>query len=294
MGAQPVQLRQGRAGQPVSASPSRARPDQRRAPRHPEGRGLRRPALPRPADRRFPAAGHPAAQDHGPASHPGGAHVGGSGSRGPRPEHGLPARRSRARGAAAHGRAGTGGSRLRARTRSGRLRDFRRDPRSARSAQSGATVTNPLVTVIVAVHNGQRFLRPALESLYAQDYEPFEVVLIDDGSTDGSSEIARSFPSIRYVYQENRGQAAARNAGLLAARGEFLAYLDADDLIPPPKLRRQAEYLIANPDVGCVLGRQEIMLEPGVDPPDWLTRDSVFGDLDGIAFVSAMIRTELL
>jgi len=155
-------------------------------------------------------------------------------------------------------------------------------------------VTNPLVTVIVAVHNGQRFLRPALESLYAQDYEPFEVVLIDDGSTDGSSEIARSFPSIRYVYQENRGQAAARNAGLLAARGEFLAYLDDDDLIPPHKLRRQAEYLIANPDVGCVLGRQQIMLEPGVEPPEWLKRDTIFGDLDGIPFVSAMIRTELM
>ena len=155
-------------------------------------------------------------------------------------------------------------------------------------------MTNPLVTVIVAVHNGQRFLRPALESLYAQDYEPFEVVLIDDGSTDGSSEIARSFPSIRYVYQENRGQAAARNAGLLAARGEFLAYLDDDDLIPPHKLRRQAEYLIANPDVGCVLGRQQIMLEPGVEPPEWLKRDTIFGDLDGIPFVSAMIRTELM
>ena len=155
-------------------------------------------------------------------------------------------------------------------------------------------MTNPLVTVIMPVHNGERFLRPALESLDAQDYEPFEVVLIDDGSTDASAVIARGFPRIRYVYQENQGQAAARNAGLRLARGEFLAYLDADDLIPPHKLRRQAEYLVANPDVGCVLGRQQVMLEPGVDPPEWLTRDSIFGDLDGIPFVSAMIRTQLL
>jgi glycosyltransferase involved in cell wall biosynthesis len=155
-------------------------------------------------------------------------------------------------------------------------------------------VTNPLVTVIVAVHNGERFLRPALESLYAQDYEPFEVVFVDDGSTDGSGLIARAFPGTRYVHQENQGLAAARNTGLSFARGEFVAYLDDDDLIPSHKLRRQAEYLVANPDAGCVLARQEIMLEPGVDPPEWLTRDSVFGDLDGIPFVSAMIRTELL
>jgi glycosyltransferase involved in cell wall biosynthesis len=155
-------------------------------------------------------------------------------------------------------------------------------------------VTNPLVTVVVAVHNGERFLRPALESLYAQDYQPFEVVFVDDGSTDGSAEIARSFPGIRYVHQHNQGLAAARNTGLSLAEGELLAYLDDDDLIPPHKLRRQAEYLVANPDVGCVLGRQEIMLEPGFDPPEWLGRDKVFGDLDGVPLVSAMIRTELL
>jgi glycosyltransferase involved in cell wall biosynthesis len=155
-------------------------------------------------------------------------------------------------------------------------------------------LTNPLVTVVVAVYNGERFLHAALESLYAQDYKPFEVVFVDDGSTDGSAAIARAFRGIRYVHQENQGLAAARNTGLSHARGEFLAYLDDDDLIPSHKLRRQAEYLVANPDVGCVLGRQEIMLEPGVEPPQWLTRDSIFGDLDGIPFVSAMIRTQIL
>jgi glycosyltransferase involved in cell wall biosynthesis len=155
-------------------------------------------------------------------------------------------------------------------------------------------VTTPLVSVVVAVHNGERFLRAALQSLYAQDYDPFEVIFIDDGSADSSGDIAREFAGIRYVYQENKGLAAARNAGLELARGEFLAYLDDDDIIPSHKLRRQAGYLVDNPDVGCVLGRQEIMLEPGVEPPDWLTRDAIFGDLDGIPFVSAMIRTNIL
>jgi glycosyltransferase involved in cell wall biosynthesis len=155
-------------------------------------------------------------------------------------------------------------------------------------------VTKPLVSVIVAVHNGERFLRTALQSLYAQDYDHFEVIFIDDGSVDSSGDIAREFAGIRYVYQENKGLAAARNAGLELARGDFLAYLDDDDIIPSHKLRRQAGYLGDNPEVGCVLGRQEIMLEAGVEPPDWLTRDAIFGDLDGIPFVSAMIRTNIL
>jgi glycosyltransferase involved in cell wall biosynthesis len=155
-------------------------------------------------------------------------------------------------------------------------------------------VTNPLVTVIVAVNNGERFLRPALESLYAQDYRPFEVVFVDDGSSDGSAAIARSFPGLRYVRQENQGLAAARNTGLSCATGGLVAYLDDDDLLPPHKLRRQAGYLAENPEVGCVLGRQQILLEPGVEPPEWLSRDPVYGDLDGIPLVSAMIRTELL
>ena len=155
-------------------------------------------------------------------------------------------------------------------------------------------MTDPLVTVVVAVHNGERFLRAALESLYAQAYEAFEVVFVDDGSTDGTGAIAHSFPSIRYLYQENQGLAASRNVGLAMAQGEFLAFLDDDDVIPPHKLRRQAEYLVANPNVGCVLGRQEIVFEPGIEPPEWLTRDTIFGDLNGIPFVSAMIRTEVL
>ena len=122
----------------------------------------------------------------------------------------------------------------------------------------------PLVSVIVAVHNGERFLRPALESLFAQDHEPFEVVFVDDGSQDGSADIAREFPDLRYMYQENQGLAAARNAGLRLARGELVAYLDDDDLLPPHKLSRQVRYLVENPDVGCVLGSATRAARPRV------------------------------
>lgn len=155
-------------------------------------------------------------------------------------------------------------------------------------------MTDPLVTVVIAVHNGERYLRESLDSLYAQDYPHVDVVFIDDGSVDGSADIAKSYEGLRYIHQENAGLAAARNTGLANARGEFLAYLDDDDILMPYKLRIQVEHLVDHPDVGCVLGRQEIMLEPGVEPPEWLTRDTIYGDLDGIPLVSAMIRTDEL
>ena len=150
----------------------------------------------------------------------------------------------------------------------------------------------PLVSVITPVYNGERYLREALESLFAQDYTSFESIVVDDGSTDGSAGIAQSFP-VRYHRQENRGAAAARNAGLELASGELVAWLDSDDLLPPDKLGIQVRFLSEHPEIGCVLGRQEIMLE-GVEAPEWLTRDSVYGDLDGIPLVSAMVRREAL
>ncbi|MBA2708721.1 MAG: glycosyltransferase family 2 protein [Gemmatimonadaceae bacterium] len=151
---------------------------------------------------------------------------------------------------------------------------------------------DPLVTVIVAAHNGERFLRETLESLYAQDFESFETAFVDDGSTDRTAEIARCFP-VRYRYHENRGLAAARNTGLGMARGSLVAFLDDDDLLPTTKLTVQARYLLEHPETGCVLGRQEWIFENGVQPPK-LKRDPVYGDLGGIALGSAMIRRSVL
>ena len=151
---------------------------------------------------------------------------------------------------------------------------------------------DPLVTVVVAAYNGERFLRETLESLFAQDFDSFEAVFVDDGSEDGTAEIARSFP-VRYVRQENQGLPAARNAGLALARGELIAFLDDDDLLPPTKLSVQAEYLRDHLEVGCVLGRQEWIVEDGVEPPP-MPRDPIFGEVGGIQLVTAMIRRPVL
>ncbi|MGH3144097.1 MAG: glycosyltransferase family 2 protein [Gaiellales bacterium] len=152
-------------------------------------------------------------------------------------------------------------------------------------------MTKPLVTVIVAAFNGETYLRETLDSLFAQDFGAYEVVFVDDGSEDGTAEIARSFP-LRYIHQPNQGLPAARNAGLAVAQGDFIAFLDDDDLLPPNKLRVQARHLLENPDTGCVLGRCEWLFE-GIEPPN-LKRDPIYGELGGIQFVTAMIRRNVL
>jgi glycosyltransferase involved in cell wall biosynthesis len=143
----------------------------------------------------------------------------------------------------------------------------------------------PLVTVVVAVYNAERFLREALDSVLAQDYEPLEVIVVDDGSTDRSGEIARSYPRLRYLRQENGGPAAARNAAIAFARGELLAVADADDVQLPHRLSLQVGYLLEHPEVSVTLGRQE-----WITPPPGAARDRIWGDLDGVPLASMVAR----
>lgn len=150
-------------------------------------------------------------------------------------------------------------------------------------------MNGPLVSVIVPVYNAERFIADTLESIRAQDYEPTEVIVVDDGSADNSADVARAFGGAQVVQQSNQGPAAARNEGLKRARGEFIAFVDADDLLPPTKLSKQVSYLLAHPNVGCVLGHQE-----WINPPPTLQRDSIYGDLDGIPLTSAVFRASVL
>jgi glycosyltransferase involved in cell wall biosynthesis len=135
------------------------------------------------------------------------------------------------------------------------------------------TEEQPLVSVIIPVYNGGRYLRAALESVFAQTYRPFEVIVVDDGSVDDSGVIAQSFPEVRYMHQANQGVAAARNNGIDAARGEFLAFLDQDDLWIPEKLKLQISYLLSHPDLGYTLTHQQFFLDPGATLPAWFRKE---------------------
>ena len=134
-------------------------------------------------------------------------------------------------------------------------------------------MSDPLVSVIIPVYNGARYLRAALESVFAQTYRPLEVIVVDDGSVDDSGDIAQSFPEVRYVRQDNQGVAAARNNAIDAARGEFFAFLDQDDLWTPEKLRLQIGHLLSHPDLGYTLTHQQFFLDPGATLPAWFRKE---------------------
>jgi glycosyltransferase involved in cell wall biosynthesis len=101
----------------------------------------------------------------------------------------------------------------------------------------------PLVSVILPIYNGERFIEATLTSALAQAYRRLEIIVVDDGSRDRSREIVEAFaardPRVRLIVQANRGVAAARNRGIAEARGEFVAPLDADDVWDPSKIERQ-------------------------------------------------------
>ena len=134
-------------------------------------------------------------------------------------------------------------------------------------------MNGPLVSIVVPVYNGERYLTSALQSIFKQDYRPFEVIVVDDGSVDDSAKTARSFQQIHYIYQSNQGAAAARNTGVAAAQGELIAFLDADDVWVPHKLGVQADYLLRHPEVGYVVAKGRNFLESRTNPPGWLTAE---------------------
>jgi glycosyltransferase involved in cell wall biosynthesis len=111
-------------------------------------------------------------------------------------------------------------------------------------------VEQPLISCIVPVYNGELYLREAIDSILAQTYRPLEVIVIDDGSTDGTADVAASYGDrLRYESQPNSGPAAARNRGIGLARGAFIAFQDADDVWHRDKLQRQMKRFEARPEL---------------------------------------------
>src|SRR5437867_2556724 len=158
----------------------------------------------------------------------------------------------------------------------------------------------PCVSVVIPVYNGERYLADAIQSVLDQTYENFEVIVVDDGSTDESAAVAKRFgEAIRYVHQANGGVSKARNTGIAEARGVYLAFLDQDDLWLPDKLSVQVAYLDSHPEVGAVYCQCE------VKGKGWLrsslyyaepVKDDVLGIMSGtcLLMTASMIRKEVL
>jgi glycosyltransferase involved in cell wall biosynthesis len=108
----------------------------------------------------------------------------------------------------------------------------------------------PLVSIVLPAHNPGNYIVPTIESVIAQSFKDWEIIVVDDGSTEDLSYLGDKFPFIRLLREPNRGASIARNLAILASTGEFIAYLDADDLWAPTKLQRQMDLLAADPALG--------------------------------------------
>jgi len=111
----------------------------------------------------------------------------------------------------------------------------------------------PSVSVIIPVYNRLEYICEAIESVLAQTYKNYEIIVVDDGSTSNVKRVLESYmDEIKYIYQENKGLAAARNTGIKNSKGKYLAFLDDDDLFEPKKLEIQVSVLEDNQDIGFV------------------------------------------
>ncbi|MCY3867893.1 MAG: glycosyltransferase family 2 protein [Chloroflexi bacterium] len=164
----------------------------------------------------------------------------------------------------------------------------------------------PLVSVVMPVYNGERFLAEAIESILGQTFREFEFLIVDDGSQDGSAAISRSYAErdrrIRCIQLgKNQGEAGARNAGIAAAEGRFVAMMDCDDVSLPERLQLQFDFLDANCEIGAIgVGNQVVNedLSPLFDyrlPPchALILLSMLFGET-AIARNSIMLRRELI
>lgn len=116
--------------------------------------------------------------------------------------------------------------------------------------------SNTLVSIIIPTYNMRRWVGEAVDSALTQTYQDIEVIVVDDGSADGTGDYLQERYSgrIRYVRQSNSGRGAARNYGLRLANGEYIQFLDADDILYPYKIKEQVEYLQKNPEYTAVYG----------------------------------------
>ena len=121
---------------------------------------------------------------------------------------------------------------------------------------------NPLVSVIIPSYNYAEYLSTTLNSVLAQRLEDIEVVLVDDGSTDATADVLKSYRDrIDYIYQEKAGLSAARNTGINNSTGEFILFLDADDILGPGSIASQVKYLQRNPSAFVAVCENKLFRE---------------------------------
>ena len=160
----------------------------------------------------------------------------------------------------------------------------------------------PNVSIIIPTYNREKFIGAAIQSVLDQTYQDFEVIVVDDGSTDGTVDVVKEFSEkVRYIYQPNQGRSHARNHGLGLAKGRYIAFLDSDDLYLQEKLRLQVDFMEQHPEFGMVYTSACCMDEDGVplratyeaEVSGWIYKDIAFFVPVTIALPTVMVRREI-
>jgi len=152
-------------------------------------------------------------------------------------------------------------------------------------------INHSSISVIIPVYNGERYLSEAIRSVLSQSTAADEIWVVDDGSTDNSAALASAFPlPVRCLRQDHSGAAAARNHGVATARGEYLAFLDADDLWLPDKLERQLAAFVQNPALDITLGQVEQFVSPDLSEEERARLKPARPILDGYHAGGMLVR----
>jgi glycosyltransferase involved in cell wall biosynthesis len=147
----------------------------------------------------------------------------------------------------------------------------------------------PAVSVIIPTYNRRDLVQKALQSVFAQTYRDFEIVVVDDGSTDDTRAVVEGIALVRYLFQKNGGPASARNLGIRQAQGQLIAFLDSDDVWLPEFLSAQVDVLRRYPEVALVCARSIVGKKEAKDFP--LGRELIVGDLYPKLYERSFVRT---
>lgn len=127
--------------------------------------------------------------------------------------------------------------------------------------QKGTIACYPMVTAIITAYNQGKYLPDALESLFSQTYPNLEIIVVDDGSTDDTCRLMENYSSVKYIRQENKGLSSARNTGIANSNGDYLVFLDADDMLYPDAVTTNINYFKNHPRCGFISGWHDRMNE---------------------------------
>jgi len=130
------------------------------------------------------------------------------------------------------------------------------------------SINSPLVSIIIPCYNQAHYLAESIESALNQDYPNIEVIVVDDGSTDNTREVAGQY-NITYIHQENQGRSVARNHGISKSTGEFLIFLDSDDRLLPLAVQHGMDCIVHHQECGFAYGRYRLIKKDGVVSPFW-------------------------